>query len=138
MTSKVNILGYFDKDSEPKVASDFINRHFGGFNPLNVYVRGDVLDPDLLKLLFMLNERIRSFKGNLNPSGIPDIVTGLNEAMTGFPVIPETKAEVENLMFFVQGQKTIEGMLTKENNEALLSLMVPSLENEYLDSLFFY
>ncbi|MBN2536491.1 MAG: MMPL family transporter [Spirochaetales bacterium] len=138
MTSKVDVLGYFDKDSEPRVASDFINRHFGGFNPLNVYARGDILEPDLLKLLFMLNERIRSFKGNLNPSGITDIITELNDAMTGFPVIPETKAEVENLMFFVQGQKTIEGMLTKENNEALISVMVPSLENIYLDSLFIH
>jgi predicted RND superfamily exporter protein len=136
MTSKVDILGYFDKKSEPQVASDFINRHFGGFNPLNVYMKGDVLNPDLLKLEFILNERFRSFKGNLNPSGITDIITGLNNAMTGFPVIPETKREVENLMFFVQGQKTIDGMLTKENDEVLLSVMVPSLENVYLDSLF--
>ncbi|MBN1523424.1 MAG: MMPL family transporter [Spirochaetales bacterium] len=138
ITAKVDILGYFSKDSEPQTASRFVTKHFGGFNPLNIYIKADAADPDVLKTLVFLEEYLKAFGELPAPSSAAGIVTELNNAMTGFYTIPETKAEVENLLFFVDGQETISSMMTKEKNETLVSVLVPSIDNIYLQSLFDY
>jgi predicted RND superfamily exporter protein len=136
ITSKVDILGYFSEDSEPRTASRFINRNFGGFNPLDVYVKGDIEDPDVLRYSLMLEERIKSY-GNLSkPSGIADVICELNDAMTGLPTIPETKREIQNLWFFVDGRQSIRDMVTDDRREALLSVLLPSLDNTFVNGLF--
>jgi predicted RND superfamily exporter protein len=136
ITSKVDILGYFGRDSEPRTASRFISRDFGGFNPLDVYVRADVEDPDVLRYCLMMEETIKSY-GNLSrPSGIPDVVCELNDAMTGLPTIPETKREVQNLWFFVDGRQSVRDMVTDDKKETLLSVLLPSLDNEFVNGLF--
>ncbi len=136
LSTKVDMLGYFNEDSEPRTASRFINEHFGGFNPLNIYLKGDIQNPDVLKLSLMIEERIRSFGGLSDPNGPGDAVAELNNAMTGAATIPETKAEVQNLWFFIDGQPNLSGMVTADKQEALLSVLLPSLDDTFVNKLF--
>ncbi|MBN2352671.1 MAG: MMPL family transporter [Spirochaetales bacterium] len=136
LTTKVDMLGYFSEASEPRTASRFINKHFGGFNPLNVYLKGDIQNPDVLKLSVMIEERIRSFGGLSDPNGPGDAVAELNNAMTGAYTIPETEAEVQNLWFFIEGQPNLSGMVTEDKKEALLSVLLPSLDDGFVNRLF--
>lgn len=135
ITSKADFLDYFQYDSEPKVAGRFMNREFGGFNSFNIYVKADIQDPDVLKFMTMLQEEIKSYSNLPAPSGIGDIVSELNYSMTGINGIPETKAEVENLWFFVQGNSMVDGMVTHARTEAISTVMLPNQENDFIDGL---
>ncbi|HEQ72090.1 MAG TPA: hypothetical protein ENN69_06335, partial [Spirochaetia bacterium] len=134
--SRVDILGYFSPGSEPRVASDFMNRNFGGFNPLNVYLKAKVTDPAVLKVALLCEAELTASGKLPAPSGIADVVAELNNALTGFNTIPESAAEVENLLFFVEGNPMIDGMLTPDRNETLMSVLVPSFDNTILSGLF--
>jgi hypothetical protein len=74
--------------------------------------------------------------GNLSePTGIPDVICQLNDAMTGIPTIPETKKEVQELWFFIEGEKTFESMVTREKDEGLVTVYLPSFDNELVGGL---
>jgi predicted RND superfamily exporter protein len=136
ITSKVDILGYFSKDSEPQEASRFVNENFGGFNPLDIYLKGDMENPDILKLSLMLEERIKSHKNLSRPYGAADMVCELSQAMDGLNTIPETRLEVENLWFLMSGKNAMSSLATEDKREGLVSVLLPSLDNEYLNELF--
>lgn len=138
IASTVDILGYFGKDAEPNVASRFVNAHFGGFSPLSVYLKADMQDPDVLKLALMLEERMKAYKQLSPPSGIPDVISELNNAMVGMYTIPETKKEVQELWFFVEGKKSIESLVTKEKDEGLITVLLPSFDNVFVGGLIEY
>ncbi len=133
--SKVDILGYFGQNSEPNVAARFVSSRFGGFSPLSVFMKADMQDPEVLKLSLMLEEKMKAY-GNLSePTGMPDIICELNDAMTGIPSVPETKKEVQELWFFVEGRKTIDSMVTKEKDEGLVTVYLPGFDNVYVSGL---
>jgi predicted RND superfamily exporter protein len=135
---KVDILGYFGKDSEPNAAARFVSSRFGGFSPLSAYLKADMQDPDVLKLALMLEEKMKAY-GNLSvPSGAPDVVCQLNDAMTGVPAIPETKKEVQELWFFTEGKKTLESMVTKEKDEGLVTVFLPGFDSQFVGGLIAY
>jgi predicted RND superfamily exporter protein len=135
LESKVDLLGYFGKDSEPNVAARFVSERFGGFSPLSVYLKADMQDPDILKLALMLEEKMKAYGDLSEPSGIPDAICELNDAMTGMPTIPETRKEVQELWFFIEGRKTFESMVTTEKNEGLLTVFLPGFDNQFVGGL---
>jgi len=136
ITSKVDMLGYFSPDAEPNVASRFVNERFGGFSPLNVYLKADLQDPDVLKVALMLEERIKAYGSLSAPNGLPDVLCEINHAMTGQYTIPETKKEVQELWFFVEGEKMLESIVSEEKDDGLVTVLLPTYDNEQVNALF--
>lgn len=136
VSSRVDMLAYFKPDSEPQVASHFIRDNFGGYNPFNVYLKGDIQNPDVLKLSMILSEKVGAYSNLSAPEGINDVIVELSEAAGGLRTIPETKEEVQNLWFFIEGKKQMESMVTPEKDEALLTVLLPSIDNVFVDGLF--
>ncbi|MBN1410818.1 MAG: MMPL family transporter [Spirochaetales bacterium] len=136
LTAKVDMLGYFGENSEVRTASRFVNKKFGGFNPLNIYVKADMKDPDVIKLSLMAEEKLRASAAMSVPNGIADVILELNRAMIGINTIPETPEETEGLYFFIEGKKTMDSLVTRERDEGLISVLLPSLETDYINNLF--
>ncbi len=134
LISKVDYLAYFDKKSEPRVVADFTIDKFGGYFPYNIYIKADIKNPDVLKLLLITEEKMK-FYTHLKPNGVADMITLLNQAMSGIKTIPETKAEVENLWFFVEGKSELDSVVTKDKTEALISCMVKSTDPAFINGL---
>jgi predicted RND superfamily exporter protein len=97
-------------------------------------MKADISNPDVLKTLLVIEERMKAYTHS-NPNGIADTVAMLNHAMSGVKTIPETKEEVENLWFFVEGKSELDNMVTKEKTEALVSCMINSTDPAYINGL---
>ncbi len=134
LESKIDYLSYFDAKSEPRIVSDLTIKKFGGYFPYDIYMKADIANPDILKTLLVTEERMKAYTRS-NPNGIAGTVAMLNHAMSGVKTIPETKEEVENLWFFVEGKSELDGMVTKERDEALVSCMIDSTDPEFINGL---
>ncbi|MFN4245484.1 MAG: efflux RND transporter permease subunit [Brevinematia bacterium] len=127
---KIDYLAYFDKNSEPYVVANEISKNFDGSFEFKIYTSGDVLDPIYLRTLQIVEEEVRFVSGGKpRPSSVVSIISYLNESMTRIPMVPETKDEVENLYFFVEGRENMNFLLTPEKTESLVSFLLPVTES---------
>ncbi len=127
---KVDYLAYFDKKAEVSQVTSKINRTFDGTFELKLYVQSDAADPMTLRALQIIEETIR-FKagGNTRPNSLVSVIASLNNGMVQFPAIPETRAEVENLFFFIEGNEMIKAIVDEEKSQLLVSFLLPSIES---------
>ncbi len=125
---KVDYLSYFDKKSEVAIVTRHINDTFDGSFELKLYTSGNVLDPNYLRALQIIEEEMRfAAGGKTRPTSIVSIVASLNEGMTEIPMIPETTYEVENLYFFIDGNENVKRLITEDKKESLVSLLLPDM-----------
>ncbi len=129
----INYLSYFPKNSETRVVSKFIDKNFGGATPVQIYVKADMENPLVLREMLKIEAFLRTLPQVSNPRSIADIVAELNDAMTGIETIPDTKDEIANLWFFVEGKDMIKTMVTKDKKEALIEALSRGHDSDALD-----
>ena len=128
---EVDYLGYFDKDSEPRIVSEAIANKFDGSFEMKVYFKGDIQNPNLLKAMSIIEEEIRFFLGGkTKPTSIVGVISELNEGMVNVKMIPNSEYEVQNLWFFIEGNQNIERIVTPEKDEALISVLLGKVSSE--------
>jgi uncharacterized protein len=128
---EVDYLGYFDKNSEPRIVSEAIANKFDGSFEMKVYFKGDVQNPNLLKVMSIIEEETRFFLGGkTKPISIVGVISELNEGMVNVKMIPNTEYEVQNLWFFIEGNQGVERIVTPEKDEALISVLLGKISSE--------
>ena len=101
---EVDYLGYFDKNAEPRIVSEVIANKFDGLFEMKVYFKGNVQNPNLLKVMSIIEEETRFFLGGkTKPTSIVGVISELNEGMVNVKMIPNTEYEAQNLWFFIEG-----------------------------------
>ena len=133
---EMDYLSFFARDSEPVTVSHVINDHFGGYNAFSIYLKGDISDADIEKLMTVLEEKTKSFKRIASIGGVHDMIAELNFLWTGVKTVPETKGEIENLWFFIDGQEQLKSMVTKDKKEAAITFLMPSVSQGYEKKIF--
>jgi predicted RND superfamily exporter protein len=128
---EVDYLGYFDKNAEPRIVSEAIANKFDGSFEMKVYFKGDVQNPNLLKVMSIIEEETRFFLGGkTKPTSIVGVISELNEGMVNVKMIPNTEYEVQNLWFFIEGNQSVERIVTPEKDEALISVLLGKVSSE--------
>jgi len=133
--SRVDYLSYFNASSAPQKAAQIVNERFGGYNPSQLYLKADALDPIVLKCLLIAEEYAKSWPNTQPATGFPDIMVRLNKAMTGFNTLPETKEEAESLYFFVEGKKELKSFISDDKKEMLSTYMLSTLDSDYYSGM---
>lgn len=122
---EVDYLGYFDKNTEPRVVSDKIASLFDGSFELKTYFKGNIQDPSLLKVIYIIEEEQRYFlNGKSKPQSITEIIAELNDGMVNVKTIPDSEYEVQNLWFFIEGKESIARIVSDDKYEALSTLLL--------------
>ncbi len=132
--SRVDYLGYFDKSSEPRVVADFTIKKFGGYFPYNIYIKADIIDPGVEKMLLITEERMK-FYTHTGAGGIADMVVSLEGALSGLRTIPDTREEVQNLLFFLEGRNEVDCLMTRDKKESLITLMLKTTDPSLINGL---
>ena len=115
---------FFADGSPPDRADQFLREHFGAAQFVQVLVKGDMNDPDVLHVVQSLSDRIEQVPHVTSVQNVAGIISILNQAMTGERRVPDTRDQVRNLTVFAAGDTSIGQVVTPDHDQALLQIKV--------------
>lgn len=117
----VNILDYFRK-SDPTHQSEILFKNkFGGSMPVYITVKGDVQDPEMLRIMADIGDYLKNDGYVSHAQSVADLIEEMNEVMGEGKMIPDEKAKVEQLWFLLEGQDIMEQLVTYKKDEGLVN-----------------
>lgn len=147
LQTEVNMLEYFPGDSEIRQTSDLLQNRFGSSLPFQVVITGDIREPLVLEQMLKAEKYLQSLSDVGNTQSVADMVAELNNMITGKRTIPESRAQVANLLFLLEGEEVMTRLVNDDYSEALIYAQFSSLNsgailsttekiNSYLESEF--
>ncbi len=129
--AEMDYLAYFDSKAEPNRVARIVNDNFGGFSPFSIYLKADIQNADIQKLMLMIEEYVKAGGEMAAVGGIHNIIAELNDFTLGIRTIPETDLEISHLWFFIEGRDYISSYVTSDKSEAIIGFMLPSVSTEF-------
>ncbi len=117
---ETDIIGYFPEKSEIKKADAVIKEDFGGSASVQIVIDGDIKNPAVLQNMYILEKFLDQLPYMSNTQSLADLIARMNEIMTGHKTIPETKAEVANLLFLLEGDEIVNQLVKRDYSEAVV------------------
>jgi len=127
---EIDLLEYFPKHSDTRIAEEMMRAKFGGSTPLQIIVKGDIKDPFVLKKVHNLEKFIDSLPYVSNTQSIASLISEMNNVMNGHYSVPETREGVANLWFFIEGEQIISQMVNQDSTEALIQARLATQDTQ--------
>ncbi|MFO0547419.1 MAG: MMPL family transporter [Polyangiaceae bacterium] len=123
--SRMDTGAFFDKGSPPAQAEEFMGKHFGGSQFIQIQVKGDVTDPAVLREIQLLGDRVSRLDGVTSVQHIAGVVALANKAMPdGTQRIPDTTEKVKTIYVQLTGLRAIDQLVTEDRTYALVNIKV--------------
>ena len=145
ITTESNMIDFFPEDSNIRISDALMAERFGGSNPIQMLITGNLKDPFVLKEVLRLEQFMESLPDVNNAQSLADLIAEMNDVMNGHYTIPETREQVANLLFMLEGEEMLDQLVKKDysegviqarfasNNTATTNYVVNAL-NSYLDT----
>jgi predicted RND superfamily exporter protein len=117
---ETSLINFFPKGSEIKRADKVIRENFGGSIPVQIVINGDLKNPHILKKMKKLEKYIDVIPHISNPQSIADLICRMNDIINQHETIPETKREVANLLFLLEGEEILDQLVNKDYSEGII------------------
>ncbi|RKZ04189.1 hypothetical protein DRQ25_17270, partial [Candidatus Fermentibacteria bacterium] len=130
LETEVNMLEYFPEDSEIRTTSNLLKDRFASALPFQVIINGDIRDPLVLKQMLKVEKYIQALPEVESTQSLADLIAELNYIITGRWAIPETRYQVTNLLFLLEGEETLSRLVNDDYNEALIHAQFSSLNTK--------
>ncbi|MFB6290696.1 MAG: RND family transporter [Candidatus Bipolaricaulia bacterium] len=138
LTVETNTLRFFRPNSEIRESTEVIDNSFGGSENLSVVINGDIKDPTVLKGMLELQRRLQNMKKIGYTMSIANLVTEINEALTGKRAIPATKNGVsqELLLYEMSGDSSdFESLVNYNYDKARINVRMSSVSSSKLEEI---
>lgn len=122
----VDILDYFKPGTDVRRAENFMKDKFGGSTPVQIRVKGDILDPDVLLAMKRFQEFLESYPDISHAQSVADLVEEMSFVIGEGRAIPASRAKVANLWFLLEGEEVVTQMVNPQTNEAVIQATVGS------------
>lgn len=133
---------FFRPGSEPALAERFLNDAFGGAQFVQLWVErgdgGDLTDPRALSELRRLAAYARSLPAVTQVQSIVEPLSLVSASMVGIRGLPQRASQVEQLLFFLEGEPSIRTLFTADRKAVLLHVRVLGEAAPVLDALSAY
>ena len=126
----VNIQEYFKEGNPARTAEQIMMDKFGGTKPVFMRFKGDILDPELLlkmKEAAVYMEQSPDINSTLS---VADLIAELNFAITGERSIPEDPEQIQQLWFLLDGNETLERLVSPDLSQAIIISKFKSPDNQ--------
>lgn len=130
LTREVDMIGYFPDKSPIHIAERLMEDKFGGSIPVQLSIHGDMHDPLVLKEAWALQKFLETLPSVYKPQSIASLIAEMNHVMNGRYCIPDTREEVNNLWFFLEGEETLEQLVNSERTWGLIQANMASVNTE--------
>ena len=131
--TRMDTRAFYSEGSLPDRSEVFLQKHFGGSQFAQVYLRGDLKEPEVLRELTRLGDELALVPNVSDSAHIAQFVGLLNDAMEGAKRIPDTSGKVRTLMSLMTGQAGTRKLVTDDREGALLWLKLDSVDPDVLE-----
>jgi predicted RND superfamily exporter protein len=114
---EVDVSSYFRPGTEIRQAEELLRTRFGGSATIQILVRGDLQEPVVLRELAGLQQFLARLPGVHNVSSILNLVRRMEGIIGGQPRVPETREQVGNLWFLLEGEESLSQMVSPDARE---------------------
>lgn len=130
-----NYIGYFKDDSPTRIATEKVDNIFGGTQPLNVVVHGNIKNPDLLKRMRDFQDDVENVKAVNNPLSMVTLLRQENRALNGdreeMEIIPETKNKIAQYLLLLEmsDKELLESYLTFDYEKTMIQMNMETMSS---------
>jgi predicted RND superfamily exporter protein len=126
----VDIRNYFKKENPTRVAEDIMGEKFGGTKPIFVLFKGDIQSPEVLNTMLKTAAYMRQSPGVSSTQSVADLIVEINAAFGEGRKIPDEKEQIEQLWFLLDGNESVQKLVSEELDEAIIISKFLSSENK--------
>ncbi len=126
---------FLNRDNPIRVTEALLQKEFGGSRPLEIVFTGDLGNPFVLKEMLRFEKFISREHLAGNPISVADLIAEMNEMIDNQKVVPDDAAKVSNLMFMLEGQEIVQGLITDDKTEGQIQAMVGLMEGDTLQRM---
>lgn len=131
--TRMDNAAFFDLGSEPDVSERFLGEEFGGSQYLQLWVRGDIKDPDVLADIRYTADMLAEVDGVGSALHVAGPLAQANEAMEGIRRLPDSREKAATLSGLMSGNQAMEQLVDDERTEALVQLGLRARRAEDLE-----
>ena len=131
--TSVNITEYFKKDNPTRVAENLMQKKFGGSLPVFVEFKGDMQDPEVLKMMKKTQDFMREDPNISSAQSVADLVAQMNDAMGEGNRIPDDKAKIQQLWFLLDGQDVMKQLVSDDLDRGIIQSKFASIRTSDID-----
>ncbi|MCB9682216.1 MAG: MMPL family transporter [Alphaproteobacteria bacterium] len=133
--TRMDLRAFFDQGTEPDIAQTFLDEHFGGSQFIQIDVRGDLTDPEVLREIGRIGDRIALLPHVTDVRGIDDVMAIINEAMAGTRRVPDSPGQTGVLYRFLASDPAVKQLVTDDRTEALVQVKLGTSDADLLDDI---
>lgn len=128
---EVDMVEYFPKNHPIRVSAEIVNKKFGGSIPIYILIESEnVKNPVILKTMRNLELIFKNHPYIRNPQSLADLIEEMNDYLIGYRAIPESEEKVNNLFFLLEGQPSVDMLITKDNKKAIIQMVSGTVKSE--------
>ena len=129
-----NPINYYDADADVAKTAALINQHFGGSTELSILLEGDLQEPDMLRRISELEDRLASMPQVGQTQSVAQVVKKMNQAVMGggsdqYKLPDSREAVAQYFLLYSMGgdQDDFSRMVDFEYEHALVTVRINSL-----------
>ncbi|MCK4396912.1 MMPL family transporter [candidate division WOR-3 bacterium] len=117
---EVNMIEYFEEESDIRQTEEMMEEKLGGSIPIQLFVKGDLKNPFVLKEILKFEKYLEAQPNVNDPQSIADLICEINGVMNDHYTIPETREGVANLWLFIEGNEVLNQLINSQATEGLI------------------
>jgi uncharacterized protein len=133
--ARMESAAFFVKGSPPDRAERFLRDEFGGSQFVQVMVEGDMTDPDVLREVQRLADRIAVQPHVSSVQHVGQVLALAFEAMAGERRLPPKTAQVRQLYRLLAGRPALRQLVTDDHQAALLQVKLDTDDRDAVTAL---
>jgi len=135
-----NLAGYYPKDHPVRTSADLINKKFGGSQVISINVDGDIKDPEILRKIDEIEQKILLNENVGNTISIAKLIKLITKGAykpdeKGFGQIPETKNAVEFFLDKYNEMGDPEELKKLVNNDFTQAQIIAQINSESSETI---
>lgn len=125
----------FSKQDEVGLSIGFFNRHFGGNEFLQIYIKGDFRRPEDAARLMRFTDFLEGSREFADVRSISQVLGFLAHGFSGYYRIPKVKEGLDNIWFMLEGVEDIKALVTDDRKEAMVVARIPHGKEREIERL---
>ena len=131
---RVDMIDYFEKDSEIRETEKLLQNKFTGSMPVYVTVKGNIQSPEVLKMMKKVQDFMEQNEYIKQTQSVADLIEEMNDVMGEGKKIPDEEPKIQQLWFLLEGQDIMEQLVSDDLDEGLIQSNIATTDNEALTS----
>ena len=130
---RLDAAALFDEQSEPALADRFFEKRFDGSQFLHVALDADVRDPDQLRRVRWIAQRLGALPDVSQVVDITQVLSLANQALQGDHRLPATRDQAKLLLAFVGDDPAVQQLVDRDRDQTLVHVRVRKSDAQTLE-----